>query len=162
MSEIIVIAAVAQNNVIGNGLKIPWHISEDFKRFKQLTLHHVVMMGDRTYDSLPTKPLPDRENIILTFNKDYQAPGAVIKYSFEEALDHCKDREKIFIIGGASVYKIGLEKADTLELTRIHKDFKGDVFFPEIDFDQWQLINQIDMTDDKVGAYSFLTYKRKR
>ncbi len=161
MSEIIVIAAVAKNNVIGNGLEIPWHIKEDFQHFKKLTLNHAVIMGDRTYESLPVKPLPMRENIVLTFNKNYHPAGAVIKYSFEEALKYCKKKEKVFIIGGASVYTLGLKVADTLELTKIHRDFKGDVYFPEINFNDWELINRIDKTDEKYGDYSFLTYKRK-
>ncbi len=160
MSEIIVIAAVAKNNVIGNGLKIPWHIKDDFLHFKKLTLNHPVIMGDMTYESLPNKPLPERENIVLTFDKTYNPSGVVIKYSFEEALEYCKDNEKVFIIGGASVYALGLKAADTLELTRIHKDFDGDIYFPEINFDEWELIKQTDRVDEKYGEYSFITYKR--
>lgn len=161
MSEIIIIAALAKNNVIGNGMQIPWHIKEDFQHFKNLTLHHPVIMGDKTYESLPNKPLKGRENIVLTFDKNYHPEGAIIKYSLEEALDYCKDKEKVFIIGGASVYKITLAIADTLELTRIHRDFKGDIYFPEINFAEWDLINQEDKVDAEYGPYSFLTYKRK-
>ncbi|MBU1078404.1 MAG: dihydrofolate reductase [Spirochaetes bacterium] len=161
MSEIIVIAAVAKNNVIGNGLKIPWHIKEDFRHFKELTLHHAVIMGDRTYESLPNKPLPQRENIVLTFDRNYHPEGTVIKYSFEEALEYCNDKEKVFIIGGASIYALGLKVADTLELTRIHSDFEGDIFFPEINLNEWDLVKKIDKRDEQVGDYSFLTYKRK-
>jgi len=162
MSEIIIIAALAKNNIIGNGLQIPWHIKDDFLHFKQLTLHYPVIMGDKTYESLPTKPLTERENIILTFNKNYHPAGTVVKYSLEDAIEYCKDKEKIFIIGGASVYKITLKIADTLELTRIHRDFEGDIYFPEIDFTEWDLIKQEDKIDNKYGPYSFLTYKRKK
>lgn len=162
MSEIIVIAAIAKNNVIGKGLDIPWHIREDFLHFKELTLDHTVIMGDRTYTSLPKKPLSRRENIVLTFDRDFQAPGAIIKYSFEEALEYCRNRDKVFIIGGVSVYRLGIQVADTLELTRIHRDFEGDIIFPEINFSEWDLLNRIDKTDETYGDYSFLTYKRKR
>lgn len=162
MSEIIIIAALAKNNIIGNGLQIPWHIKEDFQHFKQLTLHHPVIMGDKTYESLPIKPLPERENIILTFDKNYHPKGSIIKYSLEAALEYCKDKEKVFIIGGASVYKITLKIADTLELTRIHSDFEGDIYFPEFNFAEWDLIKQKDNVDQKYGPYSFLTYKRKK
>ncbi|MBN1898870.1 MAG: dihydrofolate reductase [Spirochaetes bacterium] len=162
MSEIIIIAAIAKNNVIGRGSEIPWHISEDFKHFKELTMNHPVIMGDKTYESLTVKPLPGRENIVLTFDKNYHPAGAIIKYSFQEALDHCRDKKKVFIIGGASVYKHGLEVADILELTRIHRDFDGDVFFPEINFDEWELVKKVDKKDNTYGPYSFLTYKRKK
>ncbi|MDD5067095.1 MAG: dihydrofolate reductase [bacterium] len=162
MSEIIIIAAVARNNVIGNGMKIPWHISEDFRRFKELTLHHTVLMGDRTYESLPKKPLPQRENIVLTFDRNYHPAGAVVKYTLEEALEYCRDREKVFLIGGASVYKQGLTIADTLELTRIHRDFEGDIFFPGIDYAEWELVSTVDRADATYGPFSFMTYKRKK
>ncbi len=163
MAEIIVIAAIAKNNVIGKDGDIPWRIKEDFQHFKDLTMGHPCIMGDKTYESLPdnSKPLPGRENIVLTFDKNYHPEGAKIFYSFEEGLEYCKDREKAFITGGASIYKLGLKVADTLELTRIHKDFEGDTYFPEINFDEWELIKKEEKVDEKHGEFSFLTYKRK-
>jgi dihydrofolate reductase len=157
MVEIIVIAAVAENNVIGNKGDIPWRIKEDFLRFKELTMGSSCIMGDRTYNSLPVRPLPGRENIVLTFDKSFNPPGVVVKYSFEDALKHCKNKKKAFICGGASVYKLGLGVADTLELTRVHKNYEGDTFFPEIDFSQWNLEKE-----EKHEGYSFLTYSRKK
>ena len=164
MTEIIVIAAIAKNNVIGKDGDIPWRIKEDFQHFKDLTMGHPCIMGDKTYDSLPdnSKPLPGRENIVLTFDKNYHPEGAKIFYSFEDALEYCKDKEKAFITGGASIYKLGLKVADTLELTRIHKDFEGDTYFPEINFDEWELIKKEDKLDEKHGEFSFLTYVRKK
>jgi dihydrofolate reductase len=156
MTEIIVIAAVAKNGVIGKDGKIPWYISEDFKHFKKLTMGHPCIMGENTYYSLPIKPLPGRENIVLSFNKELKIPGAIVKNSFEDALEHCKNKDKVFICGGASVYKLGVKVADRLELTRIHRDYEGDVYFPEVDFNKWKLAKRIDK-----DFYSFLTYVRK-
>jgi dihydrofolate reductase len=129
-------------------------------------------MGDRTFDSLPenARPLPGRENIVLTFNKEYKAPGTVIFFSWEEGIKYCNDnkQEKVYICGGASIYKLGLLHADFLELTRIHKSYDGDTRFPEIDFSQWELIKKEDKegkdrnNNNEIVKFSFETYKRKR
>ncbi len=156
MKEIIIIAAVAENNVIGKGGKIPWHIKEDFQHFKELTMGYPCIMGDRTYESLPIKPLPGRENIILTFNKNYHPKGTIIKYSFEDALEHCKNTKKIFIIGGASIYKQGLNFANRMELTRIHKSYEGDTHFPEFDENEWVIEKK-----ENHDGFSFISYAKK-
>ena len=156
MKEIIIIAAVAENNVIGKEGKIPWHIKEDFQHFKKLTMGCPCIMGDKTYESLPIKPLPERENIVLTFDKNYHPEGAIIKYSFEDALEHCKNNEKIFIIGGASIYKQGLKFANRMELTRIHKSYEGDTYFPEFDENEWE-VKKKENHDD----FSFISYTKK-
>jgi dihydrofolate reductase len=158
MVEIIIIAAVAENNVIGKDGDIPWRISQDFERFKKITLESPCIMGDITYESLPdnARPLPNRENIVLTFNKEYHPDGTTIFHSWEDALEYVKDKEKVFICGGASIYKLGIKVADTFELTRVHKTIVGgDTFFPEVNWDEWKLINE-----EKYEEYSFLTYKR--
>ncbi|MBU0757957.1 MAG: dihydrofolate reductase [Nanoarchaeota archaeon] len=162
MTEIIMIAAVAKNNIIGKDNKIPWYIKEDFTHFKTLTLHHACIMGDRTYESLPKRPLPERENIILTFDKNYQAPGAVVMFSFDEALEYCKDKEKVFIIGGASIYRQGMKYANVLEITRIHKDFEGDTYFPEINEYEWNLVSEEKRNHEIYGDYSFLRYELRK
>lgn len=164
MVKIIVIAALAANNVIGNKGDIPWRIKGDFLHFKDETMGHPCIMGDKTYESLPqgSKPLPGRENIVLTFDKGYNPPGAKIMHSFEEALGYCKDKDKVFICGGATIYRLGLKFADILELTRLDRAFDGDTFFPEIDLDRWDLIRKVDNVDEVYGGYSFLTYVRKR
>ncbi|MEM5793207.1 MAG: dihydrofolate reductase [Candidatus Aenigmatarchaeota archaeon] len=153
--EIIIIAAVARNGVIGKDGKLPWHIPEDLEHFKRLTEGYPCIMGINTYHSLPIKPLPGRENIVLT-SKDIKIPGATVKHSLEEALEYCKDREKVFICGGGSVYRQAMELADTIELTLIDKDYEGDTYFPEIDKKKWKLVNRIDR-----NGFSFLTYSKK-
>jgi len=169
--EIILIAALAKNRIIGKGNDIPWHITEDFQHFKDKTLGYPCIMGRKTYESLPddAKPLPKRENIILTSQTDFHPTGTTIFHNFDKAVEYCqkRDSKKVFIIGGASIYKLGLQIADILELTIIDKEFDGDTFFPEIDYTQWELIKQKDSQgiNIKTGEplkYSFLTYKRKK
>ena len=170
MTELIVIAAVAQNGVIGRGSEIPWRISEDFKRFKALTMGHPCIMGDVTYESLPAKwrPLPGRENVVLAFDRSYHPEGTTVFHDFEEALAYVRGQgaPKAFIIGGASIYRLGVQVADTLELTRIHRDYEGDVYFPEFDLADWDLVAEIDeqsldSVSGEVVRYSYLTYRRR-
>lgn len=160
MAEIIIIAALAKNNVIGKDGRIPWHIRDDFQHFKELTMGYPVIMGRKTYESLPetARPLPGRENIVITANQDYiPENGVVLKYSLEDALGYCKEKEKAYIIGGAGVYAQGMRYADKLELTFIDKEYDGDTFFPEIDYSIWDLINK----EDHEG-FSFNTFVRKK
>jgi len=171
MTEIIVIVAVAQNNAIGKDNDIPWHIKEDFEHFKEKTSGCPCIMGDKTYESLPdnAKPLPNRENIVLTFDKEYNPEGTTIFHDFYEAIEYVKKKgvEKAFIIGGATIYKLGMKVADIFELTRIHQDYEADTFYPEINFDEWELMNQedhesMDIKNKIPVKFSFLTYKRKK
>ncbi len=157
MSEIIIIVAASENNVIGKDGKIPWHIKEDLQRFKKMTLNHPVIMGRKTYESLPIKPLKDRTNIVLTRDKNFNPPDAIVKNSLEDALKYCKNYDKVFIIGGQSLFEEGLKVADTLELTRVNGNYDGDALFPEVNFDEWVLKNK-----DEREAYSFLTYARRK
>ena len=156
MAEIIVIAAVADNGVIGRGMAIPWHLGEDFRRFKELTLHHPCIMGRRTYESLPKRPLPGRENIVLTSDRACRIEGATVLHSLEEALTYVRDRERAFICGGEAVYRQGIERADRLELTRVHQMPDGDTFFPAIDFSLWELVSE-----DPRDGFTFQTYRRR-
>jgi dihydrofolate reductase len=171
MTEIIVIVAVAQNGAIGKDGDIPWRIKEDFQHFKNKTMGHPCIMGDKTYESLPenAKPLPGRENIVLTFDKNYRPEGTTIFYDFNEAIKYVnkKGEKKAFITGGATIYRLGLKVADTLELTKIHKDYDGDTFFPEVSFDEWELIKKednesIDKNSGEKVRFSFLAYKKKK
>jgi len=153
LREIIIIVAVAKNNVIGKDNKIPWHISDDFKHFKELTLNHPIIMGKNTYFSLPKRPLPERENIVLTFLDDsFNESGITIMHSLKNALEYTENKD-VYIIGGASVYKQAMEFATKLEITSIDKEYQGDTFFPEISLDIWKLIKE-----DKRDGYSFQTY----
>lgn len=157
MTEIIIISALAENNVIGKDNQIPWHIREDLLRFKKLTLGYPIIMGRKTWESLGCKPLPGRRNIILTSQKNYSSKGCEAFQSLDEAIAATGMAEKIFLIGGESIYREGLGIANTLELTRVHKEVEGDVQFPDIDFNQWQLIEH-----EKRKGFSFLSYKRKQ
>lgn len=170
MTQITVIVAIAQNGVIGRKNDIPWRLSKDFMRFKKLTMGFPCIMGDLTYESLPasSRPLPGRENVILTFDKTYHPQGTTVFYSFDDAIDYVRQKqvEKAFIIGGASVYKQGMAVADVFELTRIHHDIDGDIRYPEISWDEWELVKQVDTKDlDKISgqtlSFSYLTYHRK-
>jgi len=170
MTQIIVIVAIAQNWAIGKDNKIPWYIKEDFQHFKEKTTGYPCIMGDKTYDSLPdnARPLPGRENIVCTLLKDYKSEGATLFHDFNEAIAYVKKKnvEKAFIIGGATIYKLGMKVADVLELTRIYCDYDADAFYPEIDFSQWELVNKedhegIDVKNDIKVKFSFETYKRK-
>ena len=171
MTDIVVIVAVAKNNAIGKDNDIPWHIREDFEHFKEKTLGFPCIMGDKTYESLPdnAKPLPNRENIILTFDKEYNPEGTTVFHDFNEAIEYVKNKgiEKAFIIGGATIYKLGMKVADIFELTSIDHEYDADTFFPEINFDEWELINREDKegmdVKNKINVkFSFLTYRRKK
>jgi dihydrofolate reductase len=143
-----IIVAIAENLAIGRNNDLLWHIPEDLKRFKRITSGHSVIMGKRTYLSLPRRPLPNRRNIVITDVQGENFNGCEMAYSIKEVLDLCKPGEEYFIIGGASVYKQFLPYTNRLYLTRVHEKFEGDVFFPEIDFSQWKLISQEEFTPD--------------
>lgn len=158
--ETIIIVAIAKNYAIGKDNKIPWHISEDFKRFKRLTKGHPVVMGKNTYISLPIKPLPERTNIVVCFKDDsWKAEGITIKHSLKEAIEYAHTLDNtVYIIGGASIYKQAIEQelANKLEITQLDKEYEGDTFFPVIDTNTWTIVNE-----EKKDGYSFITYLRK-
>ena len=153
--------AMGKNREIGKGLKIPWHIPNDFKHFKKITSGHSVIMGLKTYQSLG-KPLPNRRNIILHFNK-INIPGCEVATSIQEALDLVKNEDEAFVIGGASIYRQFLAFADKLYMTYIDHEFDADIFFPEFDLDEWELVKQEKGLKDKDNDYDyyFREYVRK-
>ena len=153
-----IIAAMSKNRVIGNSNSLIWSLPTDLKRFKQLTTGHTVIMGRKTYESIG-KPLPNRRNIIITRDENYQVSGCEIANSLEEALLLC--REDAFIIGGGEIYKQSLPIADKIYLTLIHEDFQGDTSFPEIG-DEWVKVSREDHdSDDKnPHKYSFIEYEK--
>ena len=159
--EITLIAAVSENNVLGKNNKLIWHISDDLKRFKKFTLGHSVIMGRKTFESMP-KALPNRKNIVLTKNKNFIAKGALIANTLEESLKLSGKDLKPFIIGGGEIYTLFLPIADKIELTRVHETFEGDAFFPEIDLNKWELFwkEKHFSSSDKIYDYSYLTYKK--
>ena len=161
-SELTIIAAASANNVIGFENKLIWNIPKDLKRFKELTQGHSVIMGRKTFESLPS-PLPNRRNIVVTRNKEYSPEGIEVFSSVEDAIDVCKDDLQPFIIGGGEIYSQTINLVDKIELTRVYKDYQGDTFFPDIPLDKFELdselVNYLD--DDSNTKYSFLTYIKK-
>lgn len=162
MKNISIIVAIAQNYAIGKDNRLLWHISNDLIRFKRITQGHPVIMGKKTFESLPKAPLPNRSNIVLTDVPGEKIEGCTMAYSIKEALEMCDDAHECFIIGGGSVYRQCMPYADKLYITRINKDFEGDTFFPEIDEKEWRLVEKMDVTDDPQNefTYSFLTYTK--
>ncbi len=157
-----IIAAVGENNIIGNKNKLPWNLPADLKHFKDTTMGHCIIMGQKTHESIG-RMLPGRTNIVLTFDENYKSEGCIIVTSIEEALRVAsakKDRE-VFIIGGASVYKQFIDIADRLYITKIHHSFDGDVFFPEINPNKWKLVSKKEIKKNTKNPhdYSFLIYE---
>ncbi len=161
--QISIIVAIASNNAIGKDNDLLWHISADLKRFKEITKGHYVIMGKRTYFSLPVRPLPGRTNMIITDVPGEQIDDCLMAYSIEDAVEKMDGNDENFIIGGGSVYRQFLPLADKLYITRVHKDFEADTFFPEISPEEWELTDKTDVTDDDQNdfTYSFEIYRRK-
>ena len=171
VTEIVIIAAVAQNGAIGKGQTMPWSFKKDMKHFRELTMGFPCIMGDVTYRSLPPsfRPLPGRENIVCSLDETYRPEGATVFGDFHEAVAHVKQggRQRAFIAGGATIYGLGLQVADAMELTRIHRDYEGDTFFPEFDERQWDLAHSeqtraLDRISREKVQLSFLSYRRKK
>jgi dihydrofolate reductase len=156
--------AAAENNVIGKDNKLPWHLPNDLKYFKNLTWGVPVIMGRKTYESFG-KPLRGRRNIVITRNKDWKGEGVDMVNSIEEAIELAKESavKEIFIIGGGEIFKTILPKADRIYLTHIHHSFDGDAFFPEIKENEWQLVKERRCEADEKNAYahSFQVWERK-
>ena len=158
-----IISALSSNRVIGYDGKIPWFIKGELKRFKDLTLNHNVVMGRKTYESLPGI-LPNRKHIVLTRKHKNEFPENIsVVTSFEEALHEARNDSNPFIIGGGEIYKSGIKFAEKIELTRVHENFDGDTFFPKIDSDTWTLINRVENNSDEkhLHNYTFETYIKK-
>lgn len=158
-----IIAAVAHDGAIGRNGDLAFHISADLKRFKALTTGHTVVMGRRTFESLPKGALPNRRNIVVTRNAAYNAPGIETAASLDEAMKMAAGDE-IFIIGGGEIYRQAIGLADRLELTEIDADCQGaDTFFPTVDQAQWQPVSATGPdTDPRTGTpYRFATYTRR-
>lgn len=162
MKKISIIVAIAKNYAIGKDNKLLWHISADMKRFKKITEGHQVIMGKRTYESLPVHPLPNRKNIVISDNLMDSFEGCTTVHSFEDAVELCNDKEESFIIGGGSVYRQFLPLCNKLYLTMIHMDFDADTFFPSLDLSQWREIEREDHDpdDENIFSYSFVIFEK--
>jgi dihydrofolate reductase len=163
-----IIVAASENNVIGKNNTLPWHMPADMKFFKEKTTGHVILTGRKNYESIPEKfrPLPNRTNIVITRQKNYQAPGAVVFPSIEKALEHISEKhgnEEVFIIGGAEIFKQTISACDKIYLTRIHHFMEGDVFFPVLSENDWRLVHSELHKGDEKNKYDFTfqTWERR-
>jgi dihydrofolate reductase len=159
-----IIAAVSEDYGIGKNNDLLWNIPEDLKRFKKLTYGKTVVMGKKTWESLPKKPLPGRKNIVITDNPYENINNAVTAYSVEDALSKCGESEEVFIIGGGSIYRQFMPLAGRLYITHILKKIPADVYFPEIDMNTWEIVEKDDSGSNKNDAvpYTFIIYERKK
>lgn len=159
-----IICALAENNAIGFENRLLYRLSNDLRRFKELTSGHTVIMGRKTFDSLPKGALPNRRNIVLTRQQGLVLPGVEIYHNLPDALKACAADAEVFIMGGEAVYAEGLSCADRLYLTHVHNTpAQADAFFPEIAADQWQAIELQEFEADEKNEcpYAFATYIRK-
>ena len=157
------IAAMTDDGVIGIENRLPWKLPNDMKWFRQHTLGKPIIMGRKTFESFGSKPLPDRTNIIITRDENYQAKGSVVVHSIEEALLAAGDVDEAMIIGGESFYEQMLPQANRLYLTFVHAKIEGDAWFPEIDFSAWNEVEHIDYQADEKNplAHSFVILDKK-
>lgn len=157
-----IIAAIAKNRVIGKNNKLPWNLPADLKHFKDLTLGKPIIMGQRTFESIG-KALPDRTNIILTLDKNFNPSGCIIAHSIEDALKAAGSAKEVMICGGASVYKQFLPLVHKMYLTLIDENFEGDAYFPEFNRGDWREIDRVENQPDQENPYkyTFITLERK-
>jgi dihydrofolate reductase len=157
------IAAVAENNALGKNNDLLWHLPNDFKRFKEVTSGHHIIMGRKTFESFP-KPLPNRTHVIITRQKDFQFEGCIVVSNLEKAIAACPKNEAVYIIGGGEIYTQSISFADQLDITRVHHSFDADVYFPEIDPEIWELTSEtFNPKDEKhLFDYTFQTFVRRK
>ncbi len=161
--KIALIVAIANNNAIGKNGNLLIYLPKDLKWFKQNTVNHTLIMGRKTYESLPNGALPNRKNIVLSRNQDFTCNDCIVVNNIDEVWQYLDNQVFNFVIGGAEIYKLFLPFAEKLVITRIYADFDADTFFPEIDFDNWTLVEKIsNQVDEKNKVnFDFLTYQKK-
>ena len=158
-----IIVAAGENDAIGKDNKLIWHLSDDLKRFKALTSGHNIIMGRKTFESFP-KPLPNRTHVVISRQKDYQAPeGVIIVNSLENAINATRQDNQSFVIGGGEIYKQAILLADKIEMRRVHESFDADTFFPKIDSTIWKEVSNTFHNKDEnhEHSFSFITYERR-
>lgn len=158
-----IIVAIAKNGTIGDKNSLLWHIKEDMRFFRTTTSGHAVIMGRKTFESLGSKPLPKRTNIVIT-RADREFDGAFTAHSLEEAIRLAGSDEEIFIIGGAQIYAEALNVADRLYITHVDREYDGDTSFPEVDFSRWQLVRseRYERGEEYEYPFEFRTYEAVR
>ncbi len=154
---ITMIAAAGENNELGKNNDLVWHLPNDFRRFKQLTTGHYIIMGRKTFESFP-KLLPNRTHIIISRNENYSKEGVTVVRSLEEAIRQVPIEESLYIIGGGEIYSLGMNIAHKIELTRVHATFEADTFFPEIPTEEWELVSSEHHPKDDRHEFAF-TYE---
>jgi len=159
--ELKLIYARSRNGVIGREGQLPWHLPADLAHFKQTTLGQAVVMGRKTWDSLPERfrPLPGRTNIVITHQKDWQAAGALVAHSLDQAMALCPESEPLWVIGGAEVYAQALPLASTVVVTEIDMDVQGDAHAPHLGAEWIEMSRQLHSNEGGLG-YSFVTYTK--
>ena len=164
MSRLALVVAKAANNVIGAAGTIPWHIADDMRHFRAVTMGKPCIMGRKTWESLPRKPLPGRLNIVVTRNRAYSAEGAICEQAFNSALARAQvdNPAEIAVIGGAEIYRAALPRAEIIYLTDIETAFAGDTFFPEVVATEWTETAREERTTENGVRYAFVTLKRRR
>lgn len=149
------IVAMDQNHLIGSNNNLPWTLPDDLKRFKKITMGHPIIMGRKTYESIG-KPLPGRENIILTRNKEMSFDGCTVFHSSHDLIDYCLSQsDEFFVIGGAEVFKLFIPYVNKLYITKIYNEFLGDVYFPELDWSKFQLVSKEKGMKDEKNPYDY-------
>ncbi len=159
--KISLIVAAATNNVIGRDGALPWHLSEDLKRFKRLTTGKPLIMGRLTHESIG-KPLPDRRNIVVSRRAGLEIDGCEVVATLDDALLLTADAEEVMVIGGGNIYEQILPRADRIYMTRVNASPDGDTYFPELNDEEWQLVDQEDFAadDSRPHGFSFITLDR--
>lgn len=156
MTKISIIVAVDENNAIGRDNELLCYLPNDLKHFKTVTSGHTVIMGRKTFESLPKGALPNRRNIVITRNKELSFAGCEMALSLESAIEMCAKEDEVFIIGGGAIYEQSIVLADTLYLTRIHNGFEGvDTYFPKVDNNVWSEVEKESYPADEKHAYSY-------
>lgn len=158
-----IIVAIGKKNEIGKENDLLWHLPADLKRFKSITTGHVIVMGRKTFESLPKGALPNRTNVVLSRNTAFQPENTLVFSSLDAALIHLRDEEEVFIIGGADLYRQAYPIADKLYLTKVHATFPdADTFFPQMDFNEWKQVGFETITSDEKNSYASTFYQLER
>lgn len=161
MSRISLVLAMSTNGMIGANGTMPWRIPDDMKHFKAMTMGKPIVMGRKTWDSFPKRPLPGRTNIVITRDTNWHAEGAVVVHSLKEAIARAGDAPEVAVIGGAEIFKLALPRADLVHLTQVHRDFAGDTRMPLFDKAYWRETTRDNRTTPDGLAYSFVTLERQ-
>lgn len=156
------IAAAGENNELGKDNDLVWHLPDDFKRFKKLTSNHHIIMGRKTFESFP-QPLPERTHVVITRKENYKKEGIVVVHSLERAIELSEEDPQPYVIGGGEIYNLAIDRAEKIELTRVHGTFDADTYFPEIDDNKWKLVfEEYHGKDEKHNfPFTYLTYERR-